>query len=159
MAQLSAILYLALLGVAAHFIGNALPRVWFDARRFPYKCYSWEKEGTVYRKLGVHNWKDRVPDMSKLCHDMRPKTVWTGIRAEDAGALVAETCVAECVHWALILLSPAIVLISPGVFGTVLLVVDVLLFNLPFIVIQRYNRPKLLRLYDRLLKKEKGAVP
>lgn len=149
-----AILYLAILGIASHYIGNALPRSWFDATKFPYKCYSWEDGGKVYKKLGVHRWKDKAPDMSRVCTDMRPKTVRSGMNTEDIAALTAETCVAECVHWALILLSPGVLFISPNLFGAILFMMDILLLNLPFIVIQRYNRPKLVRYCGALAKRE-----
>lgn len=154
---LCAALYLILLGIAAHFIGNALPRKWFDAERFPYRSYRFENDGRLYRKIGVQHWKDRVPDMSRICTDMRPKTIGVHTNAEDVATLIGETCIAECVHWVLILLSSVVLLISPNITGVLLLLADILLFNLPFVIIQRYNRPKLMRLLDKMQSKKDGG--
>ena len=57
---------------------------------------------------------------------------------------------AECVHWGLILLSPGVLLLCPGWPEQILFWADILLLNLPFILIQRYNRPKLMVLQTKL---------
>ena len=142
-------LYLAVLGVLAHPVGQALPRRWFSADAWPYRCRRWEQGGRVYKKLGVQHWKDRVPDMSRLLKDMRPKQLQGTVRDGDLTALLQETCVAELVHWVLILLSPVTCLLWPGVGGAAICAFSILLLNLPFIIIQRYNRPKLAALLAR----------
>lgn len=55
---LYALLYIAALGILSHFIGQALPRAWFSAERFPYRAAEWENGGKVYEKLGIKRWKD-----------------------------------------------------------------------------------------------------
>ena len=96
-----AALYAAALGVLAHPVGQALPRRWFDPHQAPYRCRDWEKGGRVYNKLHIRRWKDRLPDMSRLMPDMVKKK----LSAADPMSLVQETCVAECVHCWLIVLS------------------------------------------------------
>lgn len=140
--------YLVLLGILSHFIGNALPRDRFDPKAFPYRECGWEKG--LYARLKISVWKDRLPDMSRYCSDMRRKTVTPAMNAEEIKALVQETCVAECVHWGLILLSPGVLLLCSGWPGQILFWADILLLNLPFILIQRYNRPKLMVLQTKL---------
>lgn len=54
---LYALLYIAALGILSHFIGQALPRSWFSAERFPYCAAEWENGGKVYEKLGIKHWK------------------------------------------------------------------------------------------------------
>ena len=39
---LYALLYIAALGILSHFVGQALPRAWFSAERFPYCAAEWE---------------------------------------------------------------------------------------------------------------------
>ena len=63
-------LYLAVLGVAAHPLGQALPRKWFCAEKAPWRPAPWEKGGRIYLKLGIRKWKDHLPDMSRLMPDM-----------------------------------------------------------------------------------------
>ena len=70
-----------------------------------------------------------------------------------AAALVQETCRAELVHGASCLLGLAFLWLWPGWGGAIVLAVWVLLANLPFILIQRYNRPRLMRLAALLRKR------
>ena len=41
----------AVIGILAHVIGEALPRRWFDASRFPYRAYAFERNGRFYEAL------------------------------------------------------------------------------------------------------------
>ena len=70
---LYALLYIAALGILSHFVGQALPRSWFSAERFPYCAAEWENGGKVYEKLGIKRWKDFLPDMSRIMPDMVKK--------------------------------------------------------------------------------------
>ena len=63
--------------------------------------------------------------------------------------LIAETCVAECVHWALIVLSLGLFLFWRGGWAFAFWLVYNILGNVPFIIIQRYNRPRLVMLEER----------
>ena len=149
MAFLKSVLYVAVLGIAAHFIGEALPRGWFDWSRFPWRDFKWERGGRIYDAFKIRAWKDRVPDMSRLLHRMVPKRVGKCPKAEEVWRLVRETCVAEAVHLALCLCSPVIWLFWRNITG-VLLALLFVLCNLPFMMIQRYNRPTLVALAKRL---------
>lgn len=145
-------LYIAAIGIASHYIGNAFPRQWFQAEAFPYREFSWEQEGQIYRKIGIQYWKDKVPDMSKLCGDMVRKEIATRPAEENSESLIAESCVAESVHAALIPCSLPVLAIYPGAGGWVIFGLCIL-GNLPFILIQRYNRPRLMKLLARLRRK------
>lgn len=155
---LYAILYLMILGVVSHYVGQWLPRCWFHPDRFPFRAWKWEQEGGVYRHVGIQHWKDLVPDMSKILPDMVPKKVNRRETAEEAMILIQETCVAEAVHAVLILLSIGVVILCPNGWGVALMLFDVIFLNLPFILIQRYNRPKLLRLEKKLRRKEEKRL-
>ncbi len=148
MSLLYAALYVAALGVLSHFAGQALPRAHFDPQRFPYRSADWENGGKVYEKLGIKHWKDRLPDMSKIMPDMVKKKM-SAVKSQGMDVLIAETCVAECVHWALMLLSLGIFFFWRGAWAVVFWLVYNLLGNLPFIIIQRYNRPRLVMLEQR----------
>ena len=67
---------------------------------------------------------------------------------------VLETCVAEAVHGVLMVLSVGNYLLCPDFWGAALAVFDAAALNLPYWIIQRYNRPKLLRLAAKLQSKE-----
>ena len=148
MSLLYAVIYIAVLGILSHFVGQALPRARFSAESFPYRTADWENGGRVYEKLGIKHWKDRLPDMSKIMPDMVKKKM-SAVKSQGMDVLIAETCVAECVHWALMLLSLGIFFFWRGAWAVVFWLVYNLLGNLPFIIIQRYNRPRLVMLEQR----------
>ncbi|MBR3894236.1 MAG: hypothetical protein IKJ35_03710 [Clostridia bacterium] len=153
MAFLYSVLYVAAIGIASHFIGEALPRRWFHYDKFPYRVWKWERGGKIYDALRIRAWKDRVPDMSRIMKDMVPKRVGKTPRAADVWRLVQETCVAEIVHVALCLCAPVIWLFWGNWIGILLGGIFVIC-NLPFIMIQRYNRLPLASLAERLEKRE-----
>ena len=145
--------YIAAAGIASHFIGEALPRERFDPLRAPFAPWRWEKNGRVYRALRVYAWKDKLPDMSRIAPDMVKKKVSLTGSWQEARRVSVETCVAEAVHWALMLLSFVIFLLYPEPLGAAIAVLYAL-SHLPFIVIQRYNRPTLVTLAERLKQRE-----
>ena len=148
------VIWLLALALLAHPLGQALPRRWFDGERFPYRCYKWEKQGRIYTRIGVERWKTLVPDMSRLLPDMVKKQVDpTAVTAAQAAGVVQETCVAEFTHWTLILASP-LILCFDRPWTVWMMLVSMLLFNLPFVLIQRYNRPQLVKLASRLRARE-----
>lgn len=147
--------YWAVLGVLSHIIGERLPRSWFVPDGYWFRARKWEKKGTVYEKrLHIRAWKDRLPDMSRLMPDMLPKRIdGRHVNADDVDALMRETCVAEAVHLVLFAMAFGCAAIWRSVGGWVVSVVTALC-NIPFVLIQRYNRPKLQRLYDKLKRRE-----
>ena len=147
------IVYIAAMGILSHFIGEALPRRWFDPEKRPYAQLPFESNGMIYRALRVQAWKDRLPDMSKIMPDMVKKSISAAASSAEAGRVALETCVAEAVHWVLLLLSFPIYLICPDWAGALLAVLYGL-SHIPFIIIQRYNRPTLVRLARRLKERE-----
>ena len=91
--------------------------------------------------------------MSKKVKKIYTKKVDLQRDAENLRRLVQETCVAECVHYQLILLSLPVMQIYKGWMGVFLFGLCVF-GNLLFVAIQRYNRPRLLRTLARLEKAE-----
>ena len=65
------LIYIALLGLLSHFIGQALPRAAFSAERFPYKAASWEKGGKAYEKLAIRHGTPEGPSARYEPHHAR----------------------------------------------------------------------------------------
>ena len=147
---ISCILYVAVIGIISQLIGPFLPRHWFHADRFPYRTWAWEKNGRVYNKLGIRRWKDHVPDMSRIAKNMVSKKLPLSSGSEQMERLVQETCVAELVHALLILLGLWCLHLWPGIGGVIFWLLYAILGNLTFIVIQRYNRPRLVGLQAKV---------
>lgn len=137
-------IYYAALGVVSFFFGRALPKGWFHGDRFPFRCAPWE--AALYRALRVHDWQDKAPDMSRIVPKLIPaKKLDADFRAQ-LPRMIEETCVAELTHVLLSVCGLYSLRLWPGAGGAALTLVYILLGNVPFIMIQRYNRPRLQRL-------------
>ncbi len=148
------------IGILAHVIGEALPRRWFDASRFPYRAYAFERNGRFYEALGIRKWKNVLPDKSRIAPGTYRKAIRGSAQQHSAAhmeRLLQETCVAECVHWALLVISPILLFTmeSPAAYVMTPLYG---LSNLPYIMIQRYNRPRLAVLSARMQRKAQEAA-
>ncbi len=148
------LLIAAVLGLLAHWIGEALPRRCFHAERFPYRAFGFEHGGKIYQRFGIERWKDQLPDKSRFVPSMVKKSVRAVPDSESLLRLVQETCVAECVHWTLLLLSPLFLLFMNRIWGSIATALYAL-SHIPFIMIQRYNRPRLIKTAQRLALREK----
>ena len=144
--------YYAFLGVASFVLGRLLPKSWFRGDSFPYRCASWEP--ALYRALRVHDWQSKVPDMSRIVPKLIPAKKLEGNFREQLPRMIEETCVAEFIHVLLSILGFGAVFIVGGAWGWIISIVYFLAGNLPYIIIQRYNRPRLLRLEDGMKKQE-----
>ncbi len=140
-------LYLLTVGILSNLFAMLIPRHKLQAEHFPFRLYGFERGGAIYDAVRIKKWKTRVPDMSKILKSLAPKKIDSRINAERVLLLLREGCVAEAVHWALMIASlPCIWLWRYGFLMSILFSIG----NLPFIMIQRYNRPRQLSLYGRL---------
>ena len=150
---LSAAAIAAIGGLVFFLIGQSLPRGWFKPEKGIYRCFRWENGGRIYLKLGVHRWKDAVPDMSRIIPGVFKKKASLARSPELMGRLVLETCVAEFIHWLLIVVISPMVFRAMRGFGGAAAAALYIIGNLVFIVIQRYNRPRLVAIYKRMEKR------
>lgn len=146
------VLYLAAVSLLSN-VAAAFLRRDFRMDVFPFRPYGFESHGRFYEKLGIRKWKDRVPDMSKLLPTL-PRKSMENRSAERVRLLAQETCVAELVHVCLMILALPVLFLWPGWQGALLAALYAL-GNVPFIMIQRYNRPRLLHLAETLERVEK----
>ena len=106
-----------------------------------FKCRPWEKK--LYKFLGVKKWKHALPTFQPDVFNPELHT-WDEI----AQAM----CQAELVHEVIVILSFVPVAFS-AVFGAfwVFLITSVCAatFDLTFVIIQRYNRPRIIRMIRR----------
>ncbi len=151
---LQCVAYVAVLGVFSFVLGRLLPKHWFHSDAFPFRCG--EKEARFYRLLRVKDWQSKVPDMSKIFVRIMPPKRINAETLTDLPRMLAETCVAELIHVMLSLAGLACLWIWPGPGGALFTAAYLLLGNVPFILIQRYNRPRLQKLLDRRRARGKG---
>lgn len=141
------VLYMAILGILTFPIGRLLKKLDLRWDRPPFRALAWERGGEAYARVGIRRWKDLVPDVSKVFPQIvPPKAIGGKVTPEVLEDMLKETCVAELVHWLLLLPGLALIWLWPGAGGVITYAVYAVIGNLPFIMIQRYNRPRFARL-------------
>lgn len=147
------ITFVAAFGVLAHLLGLIIPKSCLHYDSFPFDDFSWERGGRFYNIFCVSRWMEKLPDMSKIIPYMFRKKLDTRMDKENILLFINETCMAELIHWILIFSAPLLMIFVDGITGVVFMLLYAFC-NIPFIMIQRYNRPKLVRLYKRQLKRD-----
>lgn len=148
-------LYLAATGIGGFLLGRVVPKHWFRADRFPFRTKPWEEK--LYRALRVRQWQNRVPDMSRILPGMMPPKQLTPQTLHELPRMIEETCVAEATHALLSVTGLGFLRIVPGAWGVLWTIGYILLGNVSFIIIQRYNRPRLCRLLAMQERKARSA--
>lgn len=153
MGLLYCLIYIAAVGILFFALGRFASHLTFDPNRFPFRCYPFETK--LYALLKVKSWQSKAPDMSKLLPQLMPKKEINAPSHTDLPLMINETCIAELTHILLCFCGIALPFIWRGIGGILVMAIYILLGNLPFIVIQRYNRPRLQRLNARRKRGEK----
>ena len=111
--------------------------VWFREKSF---------ENKLYKLIRVRKWKKYLPTYSPETFDTSKKTV---------KEIVGATCQAEIVHEIIMALSLLPIILIPFLGGAAALTITsvlAMLFDSIFVILQRYNRPKLVRVMERFQK-------
>lgn len=128
-------------GVAVHLISLR----WLHQDRWLFRERGFEQGGDVYRRvLRINRWKDRLPEAGGLLRGGLSKRA---LPSADQGGLprfVAETRRAELAHWMAAAGGPLFALWNPLPIAAVMVLYGVVV-NVPFIIIQRYNRIRVCR--------------
>jgi glycosyl-4,4'-diaponeurosporenoate acyltransferase len=132
------------LGVSG--LSSRMPLRWFRTDAWLYRCRSWERGGRVYaRSLGVRQWKRLLPDGAALFRYGFRKRHMVSRSAEYCRVFELETCRAELCHWLVLATVPLFFVIDPWYVAWPMIPYAVVV-NVPCILAQRYNRPRLARI-------------
>lgn len=127
-----------------------LPKNWFDYNKKIYHVSEQEKNFLV--KLGVRKWKDKIPDLGATVKFKKNELV-DSKNIEYLKKFIQETCYGEILHIFCIISALLSLLFFPrNIFLTMALPIAIIysLINIPSILIQRYNRPRLIKQLKRL---------
>jgi glycosyl-4,4'-diaponeurosporenoate acyltransferase len=139
-AFVDAVVWLSL-SVAVGYVGHRLPARWLARDSALTRLRTFELDGTFWqRRLKVRRWKDRLPDAGAFFGGVSKKRV----RRTGLARLLVETRRAELVHWALLACGPVFALWNPPVLAATMVCFAVIA-NVPCLVVQRFNRARLLR--------------
>lgn len=110
-----------------------------------------EDRGRRWERLAVRRWKGLLPEAGGFFGGRSKKRL---AGRQEADAQLVETRRAEVVHWTLAACGPLFLLWNPPAMGAVMVAFGVV-FNAPFIVVQRFNRARLLRVVERRERRER----
>lgn len=129
-------LFHAATGYAAH----RLPDARLERDGWLLRPRRFETAGPFYRRrLRIHAWKDALPEAGALFPGGVSKRRLPGRDAAGLELFVRETRRAELAHWWAMGCAPAFLLWNPPLPAALLVGYGVAV-NLPFVLIQRYNR-------------------
>ena len=138
--------YLVVVATTGFLIGRILPKSWINPEKGLFRTFSFEKNGAIYEKLGIRKWHKKLPDMSHILPCMMPAKELSGNYCERLPEMIRETCVAEVINVAVSIAGLHCLRLWPGLGGVVVTGINIFVLNFPFVLIQRYNRPRLMRL-------------
>ena len=150
--------YILIVAIFVFLLGRLYPQRWLYVDRFPFKSFRFEKNGTIYNKLKIMKWKTKLPDASLIITKILPGFM-PRKRLDDEKKipiLIRETCIAEATHVAAAILGFGCVFLWDGVGGWIMSILF-LLINIPFIIMQRFNRPRLIAA-DMMLKRRNAET-
>lgn len=131
------------------FLFHRIPIKRFDFRRSLFRSFRWEQGGALYRRVfKIGGWKHRIPEAGAFFRGGFAKRSVAEGGMEYLELFAGETCRAELVHWTIIAFLPLFLLWNPPI-AVLIMVPLVLALNLPCIMIQRYNRPRLVGLIEK----------
>ena len=127
--------------------------VLFDTYHHWFKTFPFEQDGQLWNRLFLINrWKGYIPEGECLNKNVYNKHVLKPLTQESVYKMIIEMRRAELVHWLSIL--PVIVFVKAPKYIKTINILYALLANVPIILTQRYNRPRLERYYQ--LKYKRG---
>jgi len=138
------LLYLILTGLVFFGVGRLIPYSWFNENKFPFSCCPVEKGGNIYLKLGIKKWQNKVPDMSKIFSNIMETKSLSNKTLVQIPVMIKETCVSEFTHCILCITGLGCMIIYKGIGGLIISLLNIC-GNSLFIMIQRYNRPRLIK--------------
>jgi glycosyl-4,4'-diaponeurosporenoate acyltransferase len=127
----------------AAFLCSKMPDSWLSPDMFLYRTRNWEKGGKIYKSIfRINKWKKFLPDSGSILKGTYKKKELDDFSEAGLKKFLRESCRAELTHW--LAIPPFIVfgLFTPPAAVPVMFVYAVAV-NMPCILAQRYNRPRI----------------
>ena len=134
--------------IGSGYLAHRLPAALFASDAPLFRTRRWEQGGEVYaRVFMIRHWKDALPEAGAMFRGGFAKRGLRDRSAEHLRRFVAETRRAELSHWLPAVLSLTFFAWNP-VNVAIWMPIIGFLGNAPFIIVQRYIRPRLERLLE-----------
>ena len=127
-----------------------IPISHFDPGHLLYRLRRWEGGGDLYQRIfRIKKWKALSPDGDALLKTRGfPKKRLKSGDESYLSLFLMETCRAELTHWIIIGFAPFFFLWNRFYVGLIM-ILYALLENLPLVMVQRYNRHRLIRVIEK----------
>jgi glycosyl-4,4'-diaponeurosporenoate acyltransferase len=146
-----------LIHYTAGYLGAKLPAHRFARDGGFFRTLPWEQDGTIYQRLfKVKKWKGRLPDAGNAFGQNARKHRLAASDPVYLEKFILETRRAEWTHWIQIFPVPVFFLFNDWKVG-IFMIFYALCVNLPCMMIQRYNRPRLQRILNSKRTREKTS--
>lgn len=133
-----------------------LPDSAFDPAKERYAPKPWEHGGRWYRDtVRIQAWKDKLPQ--HIGRDGFSKKHLTEMSVDYLDKFIVETCRGEWMHLKSCICAVVTLLINPLLVG-ILMMAFILIANVPFAAVQRYNRFRLQVLRKRRLRAVRAGL-
>lgn len=140
------LIILAVFSIVITFLSTKIPEKLCFYKKWLYKERKWEKGGNIYQDIfKVRKWKGRMPELSDFIKSIYPKKYIKEHDIENLLIYLAESCKAELTHVAIILSSLLFHAWNGDFIANVIFIIAFIL-NVPYIIIQRYNRPRIINI-------------
>ena len=144
------------IGIASGLGARALTAAFLARDTWLSRPRAFEDGGRFYqRRLRIRAWKDLLPEAGRTLGGDHSKAQLGSPDTASLERFVAETRRAEYVHWVHVGAGPWFFLVLPPWGGLVMTAFGALV-HLPFVCIQRYNRPSFQRVIERRSKRGKA---
>ncbi len=144
----------AVIQTLVSYICLKIPNRYFKPSKFPFASFEFEQEGDIYRKwFRVQSWKKYLPDGGALMGVEFCKKNLEHVTHANLQRFLIESCRAEMSHVMAIFPFWAFGFIAPPEVIWIMLIYAIAL-NMPCIIAQRYNRPRIQGLMKKRFQKE-----
>lgn len=139
-----------LLQVLAALIALAIPDRAYNPNAFFYRSHRFEKEGEIYNRFfAVRKWKHLLPDGGGILkkRGFRKKKL-QNFSKDNLERFLIESARGELTHWLAIFPFWIFGFFAPAYMIPIMLAYA-LIVNLPCIIAQRFNRPRIIKILNR----------
>ena len=152
-APLTIFLFFAIWGIVPLLLAYLcllIPDRFFEPTRFFWRSHAFERGGSIYERVfHIRSWKHLLPDGGGVWKKRSyKKKSLTDYSEQNLKRFLIETSRGELVHWLGIVPFWVFGLFAPPVVIWIMLCYA-LIVNLPCIIAQRYNRPRVYALYQK----------
>lgn len=136
--------------LTASLVADHLSYARLESLKFILSHYRWEQEGIRYQHIfHIKLWKDLVPELGNHFDKNHLKEKNPAYLMQ----FILESVRAETCHLLSLLFALPLLRQAP-----LWVIIYIVLINIPCIIIQRYNRPRLEKLMQQMLKKQNGKI-